>query len=265
MENYLINPVNPLTTLRFPAHSQKAWRQGSSGRFGKLAGHVARRKAKKAAKKAKRFGISTKSKAKRKTRRNAMPSPLMLINRKRRTVSRKRKAAPRRRVARRRKALAPVANPIRRVRRYARRSHRRTRRNPMILRRGSAAMSVALGAAYAFGGGAASTLGVNFATRMLPQFPILSTPLGKMALRLAIAAGLYQLHRVKVIGQKNAAMLAIGASIPVIGDVAQMVGAAKLLPASTPGVGILPKEYRSGTMSLIMPDQNMAGSGQSGW
>ena len=139
-----------------------------------------------------------------------------------------------------------------------------------MFRKGSASMSIVMGAAYGFGGGLLSAFGVGYVTKMLPQVTVLQTPLGKIGLRVLAAVGLYQLHRVKFIGKQNATFIAIGALIPAISDVSDLVGASKLLPAATPAtVGLLPRNWRGGTTSaqlgMIMPSQNMSGGGEAGW
>lgn len=287
MEHYLINPVslNPLEKIRIPGHTETVFRRGSDGRFGPLRRgaatkrkkavrksakkvrhivKVARRKAAKhsAASKVRRLhksGILTSLKKLGKSTKEKHMNPLMLINKRRKKSARKAKRSHRRA----RKSVPQFAmNP---KRRSARRT-RRTRRNPISFRKGSAAMSVVMGAAYGFGGGIVSAVGVSYVCKLLPQVPMLQTPLGKIGLRVLAAVGLYQLHRVKVIGKQNATFIAIGALIPAIQDVSTMVGADRLLPAPS-GVGLLPKAYRSGTssMGLIMPPQNMAGAGEGGW
>ena len=62
----------------------------------------------------------------------------------------------------------------------------------------------------------------------------------------------------------HAVALAAGAALPLVGDLAGMVGIQKAISGPS-GVGILPKEYQGGNMSLIMPPQNMAGGGEAGW
>lgn len=189
--------------------------------------------------------------------------PLMLVNRKHRKSAKRRKMP----------AFAFKANPVRRsVKRSFRRKFRKnpiSRKSFFSMRKGGAAMEIVTMTAYAFGGGMASQYGMNYITAMFPNVALLQSPLGKLGLRLGLAAALYQLHRVKFVGQKNATALAVGAALPAVTDVLSLVGAQKLLTGTTTtsGVGLLPKSYQAGTssMGLIIPPQNMAGGGQEGW
>ena len=209
MENYLINPVNPMVTLRHKPWVQKAFRRGADGRFGPLP---------KAAKK--RKGITTKiwtrkrkaAKAKRpgpiviaKRRKNPMPS-MMLVNRKRRKA------------ARRSKSVAIMNAPRRRS---VRKASRRFRRNPMRMPKmgdiGQLVMTGALVVAGATGGGLLiGTLSKNF--------PILQKPMVKIGAYVGAGAlAYYLLKQTKMVKGETAAMIAAGIMVPALMDIRTMV------------------------------------------
>ena len=292
-ENYLINPINPMVSIRHPAFRERAFRIGSTGRFGPF-----KRKMKRKSKNpfvtlmhkpfversfrvtdSGQFGPlpvhkSTKHR-KLKSRRNTM-SPLMLVNKRRKSHKRKgvmpahlrayafKSKNPKRKHAKRHNLLACLDNKRRYVRKY-RRLHNPKRKAFFGMKKGTAMMEVVIGSAFALGGGAISTFGVAFVNKTFPTVTILQSPVGKIALRLGLAAILYQAHRIKAVGTKNATFLAVGAVIPALGEIVTLVGAAKMLPIGTPGVGLLPRKYQAGNMSMIMPAQNMAGAGEGGW
>lgn len=207
MEQYLINPVNPMVTLRHKPWVQKAFRRSADGRFGPLP---------KAAKK--RKGITTKvwtrkrkaASAKRsgpiaivKRRKNPM-SPLMLVNKKRRKS------------AKRQKSMVMMNTP-----RRTRRAVRRFRRNPMQMPKlegiSQLVMTGALVVAGAAGGGfLIGTLSKNF--------PTLQKPMVKIGAYIGAGAlAYYLLKQTKMVKGETAAMIAAGIMVPALMDVRAMI------------------------------------------
>ena len=265
MENYLVNPMNPFDTLKFAPRTERVWRDGKSGRFGKLAGHARKvakiRTKKRKAASAKRFksviGIVKKEKH---------MNPLMLINKRRKAARKsvrkvkvftlnKRRKAPRRSA----KRAVALMNP----RRKMRRSVRRFRRNPMLPKMlgkglvGEAGKLVILSASM-FAGYRLGTWAMDQVSAKVPMF---NQPVVRALVHVVLGFGAYKLaSRVKQIPAPMATAIGAAVMMPGIITAYNMVAAKTGLaaPAAAPQqVSYAPEETSAyvpeGTGAYIPP------------
>ena len=225
-ENYLVNPVNPMVTIRHPAFTEKSWRRKSNGRFGSMKT---------------RPNPKRKASHKRKMRRNPV-SPLMLLNKRRVIRTHKRKASKSRRIIHRTGRALMVINP-------KRRSMRRSfRRNPLIpAQLGDVTQLIMKGALIVAG----SAGGGYVVGKLSEQFPVMQKPLVRIAAFVGGGTVAYLLlKKVKQLPQGMAASLAVGFMIPAIMEAKDM------LLAKMGGAVPVPVSYGP-EMGAYVPAQNL--------
>lgn len=240
MENYLVNPVNPMVRLKHKAWTQEAFRRSEDGRFGPL------RKKKKASSKAKKPIWMKKRKAAKKPttavivykkkEKNPM-SPLLLLNKKRR------------------KTKVITLNPVRRVAHKATKkvSRRRTRRfhhNPLLPKMGNVGKMVMYGAAIV--GGA---MGGSFLiAKVSEKFPVLQKPMVKVGLGVGMGlAAYYLLMETKKVKPELAMVVSAAVMSPVLIDVKDML-MAKLMPGAAAPTQV---SYAGEELSAYVPEAGM--------
>lgn len=241
MENYLVNPVNPMVRLKHKAWTQEAFRRSEDGRFGPL------RKKKKASSKAKKPIWMKKRKAAKKPttalivykkkEKNPM-SPLLLLNKKRRKAVRKTKVI--------------TLNPHRRTvaKKASRRRTRRFHHNPLLPKMGNVGKMVLYGAAIVAG-----AMGGSFLiAKVSEKFPVLQKPMVKVG--LGVGAGLaayYLLMKTKKVKPELAMVVSAAVMSPVLIDVKDML-MAKLMPGAAAPTQV---SYAGEELSAYVPEAGM--------
>lgn len=237
MENYLVNPVNPMVTLRHPAFTQRSWRRGQDGRFGTLKGKVAKKKIQTKKHKASKAKQPTSKAVVVYKEKNPM-SPLMLLNKRRHKAGRH---------VRRAKAKVLVINPRRRVSHKARRHAMMSYRNPLPGFLKGPGNLVMLGVAIVAG----TTIGPIIVEKLSAQLTVLQKPMVRIAAYVTLSTVAYMgLKRVKQIPPQVAQVLAAALLVPAVMEAKDMI-MSKIGGATAPTA----VSYADSELSAYVPQQ----------
>ena len=257
MEQYLVNPVNPMTTLHHKAWNQRSWRSKKNGKFGPLAGKAKRRvvAVRKAAKgKGMPLGLKRYWAAKRKAHK---------VTKVRRTprVSHKRisKAI----------VVTPRRNPMPLMLLNARRkSHkvRRFRRNPLMTGYAKDASTLLLASMSAVAG---FTIGNIIMDKASAKITVLNQPMVKAATFVGLGVLTYVLlKKTKKVPQSVASMIAVGMMLPAATDLKDFIMSKISGVAAVPGTvayaGQDMAAYVPGQMSAFVPQAQQPNMGDYG-